>query len=427
MPFATGTAKTGAYDKLQYLDIFGDGVGVLLGTDYEGGKYDFIDAATGAIVKTVNAAGAEMAKTTFDYIRTDFIVTDLFEDDSAVEFAVIEMVKEDDNGAQAYTQTLVFSRNTPMTDDDALATKPVSVTELGENLYSVEFLPNYLIVNTTPRSGVVYTVNDSYALEKGEDMPYRVVAAMCNSLDFDFGKYVVTVVDEDDNHGLYSYDGTQIFAPVYDRVMPCDAEYFIVGDKGGYALFKYNAEKGKMKQLTDFTFDSIDYLSDGGFIANEDGEYYLYHEDDLVKSDRMIGDRYRTIKNYWIDEETGDIMYTHNYVMNFDGKLYIHRTEFGVPMIYADPYCVDKDEWIAIQSSGVTVVNMRNADGSLIETKVVYPTFKSKLEFTLGTDVWYYSPIEDLQDVPAVEAEVEAKGGIVNIYKAIVKDPGLAG
>lgn len=438
LPFAS-TARTANYDKLQYLGVFADGVGVALGIDYDGGKFDFIDAATGSVIKTVAAAGADMAKTNFSHFKTLGLRQDNSVEESTVEFAVIYMTKADDSGKVVETEWFALSRNVVMSDDDALATNAASVVELGKNLFNANFdavwaTDGHLVVNTTARSSALYTVSDSYALEQVTSVPYEIydVEYYSNNID----DYYIVVVDEQDNYGLFNKEGKMILAPIYEEIdQVVDEEYVIVGEKGGYGVFKINPKKAKAKQIIDCIYDGVYHVGDGGFVVVEYASYYLYDEGKMVKSDRLVGNP-DMIYSFSVDEETGKLMAAFNAIFNYDGKLYIHRTE-AEEVVVDEYYNYEKlglgrdNEMIkteSIDDSGVKVVNFRNTDGSLIETKIVYPTEKSAAEFVM-TEVWYTSPTKKLQTTAVTDVEIESwnSSGVINLFKAHSIAPGIAG
>ena len=124
------------------------------------------------------------------------------------------------------------------------------------------------------------------------------------------------------------------------------------------------------------------------------------------------------IYNWSVDEETGVLACARNYFMNFDGTLYIHRTEGEQVMV--DGYYVDSII-ASIENAGVKVVNFRNTDGSIIETKVIYPTAKSAFEFAM-TETWYSTPVKKLQGADTVVSDVHIESisgnAFINLYKA---------
>ncbi len=424
VPFGDG--KVGAYDTVQYLEIFEDGLGVALATDYDGGKFDFIDVANGKIVKTVAAAEADMAKTTINYYKTYAIRQDNYVEESTAEFAVFYIAKADDSNQRANTEYFVLSRNTAMTDDDKLSTKAIISTDIGSNILSVFATEGQLVVNTTPRSSTLYTLNDSYTLEEVVSLDYAIVGV--EYYDNDINSYYIKVYDELGNVGLYNISGDEILATVYNDIMVCDAEYFIVEDKGGYGAVKFKAKNGKVKQIIDCIYEDIYYLGEGGFEICEFDSYYLFDEGKKVKSDRLVDDSF-AIYNYYIDEETGKLMCAYNPVFNYGGKLYIHRAEaeevirntyYDYNAIYNDVDDTNEmNSYITINQSGVKVVNFRDTDGKIIETKVLYPTLKSQVEFVL-TEAWYDTPVKKLQKHVITDVEVEAMSGnqVINLYKA---------
>lgn len=444
IPFSNSNSLTGDYDSVQYLDVFADGVGVAIGTDYESGKFDFIDVATGAIVKTVSAQGAEMAKTAFKHYGTYTLRKDNTVKESTAEYAVIVTYKSDDMGQIASTEWTVLGRNTPMTDDDKLATSALCAVELGNNSLlehkAVEVYDGHLVFHNTMRQSTVYTLNDDYSLSVLTNIPYNVYSVEYFD-DADISKVYIVVMDEYGTIGLYTSDGKQILAPVYDRIKVVDEEYFIVYDHMAGGAFKYNVKKNKVKQIIDFAYDSVYYVGDGGFLVEQSGEWYLFDESKQVKSKALSGDfDDGFFENWTVNAETGKLEIYDCFVCNIDGQLYIHRGEtareavredwYNYGVIYKNDYryegdgCMPDEYLASIADAGVKVVNFRNTDGSLIETKVVYPTVKGAIDFKMNdtSAVWYSTPTKDLQSTATVVTETAIEtctvNKIYNVYKS---------
>ena len=437
VPFGVG--KVGAYDKYQYLDVFADGIGVILATDFDSGKFDFIDAASGKIIKTVAAAGADMAKTTFDYEETYAIRQNNFDEESAVEFAIIKIMKNNDSNELTNTEWFVLSRNVVMKDDSKRATNALSATDIGSNIISVRVEENHLVVNTTHRASTLYGISEAYALEEIVSLDYKI--ADVAYYGYDTSEFYIVVYDEHENYGLYKADATQILAPVYDEINVCDEEYVIVEDKGGYGAIKINTKNYKTKQIIDCIYNYVYYFGDGGFLVVEYDSFYLFDEGKKVKSDRLVspGEMY----DYYIDEESGKLMCAWNSLVNYGGKWYIHRGEAEeiVTDVYWNYEDFQGDDYhsyggsyniksgdITIDQAGVKAINFRDIDGKLIETKILYPTAKANVEFIM-TEAWYTSPVKKLQKVAITELEVENMAGnqVINLYKAHPVAAGLLG
>lgn len=442
IPFSASNTGTGSYDDIQYLDVFADGLGIALGTDYETGKFDFIDVATGVTVKTVSAQGAEMAKTTFKHEGTYTIIKDTTVKESTAEYAVIVMNKTDGMGQVESTEWTMFGRNTPMTDDGKLATSALCAVELGKNIMEVDPMGGHFVVRNTMRLSTVYALNDDYSLSCLASVPYYAVPCYYDVTDL--SKMYIMVVDYDAHGvGLYTSDGKQILAPVYSDIDVVDEEYFIVYDHMAYGAFKYNAEKNKVKQIIDFAYGEMDYIGDGGFwVLKTSGECYVLDEGKKAKSKALSGDiDSGFFENWTVNAETGKLEIYGCYVYNIDGQLYIHRGETAVEAVRDDWYDYDvifksdysynegsasmpKSRLADIAEAGVKVVNFRNTDGSLIETKVVYPTLKSAIDFKMNDTsvVWYSTPTKELQSAGTVVTETAieacAENKIYNVYKS---------
>ena len=148
----------------------------------------------------------------------------------------------------------------------------------------------------------------------------------------------------------------------------------------------------------------------------------------MVKSDRITGEPDGNY-NISIDEETGKVMINRYVTYYIDGKLYIHRSE--AKEVTCESYYAGYSGIADISDSGVKVVNFRDASGSIIETKIVYPTGKSIFEFAMAdTGVWYSTGVEELQDASTAvtkEMILASNDSIINVYKGHSSDIGLAG
>lgn len=448
IPFASGT-KTEAYDKIEIVDVFANGADIAIATSFEQGKYDIIDITTGKVIRKIEAAGADMAKTVISHVDTYTLVADEYNRESAVEVAAFAIQKLDDNGDVESSDLIAISRNTAQTEGDFI-TAPATVMALGSNAiefaiitsdwedygnkqYELVNATKYFIVNKTNKTADVYKLNDAMALEEVTTIPYLVeeIVSYGDKLD---DVYFKTVNDlsliSNSSVGLCDVNGNEILAPVYTNVRVCEGgEYVIVSnDNGVCAMYKYKAKSGKVKMVLDYIFDDIDDAGDGAVIACIGSDWYLYEGDDMVKSDRITGYPEGNY-NISIDEETGKVMINRYVTYYIDGKLYIHRSE--AKEVTCESYYAGYSGIADISESGVKVVNFRDASGSIIETKIVYPTGKSIFEFAMAdTGVWYSTGVEELQDASTAvtkEMILASNDSIINVYKGHSSDIGLAG
>ncbi len=437
-PFSTVTAKTASYDKIDVLEVFSKAAPIAVGTDLAGGKYDVIDLANGEVIKTVNAAGADMAKTFIYHMDTYVLAADNSKKESAVDVAVLAIVKTDDNEDISTHEWIALSRNTAMTEKGDYRMTPVTLTELGndlivENIVGSDVGENgelsftkYLRVGTSMSSTDIYELSDELILEKICTIPYYVIDTIewGDALD----EVYFLVSNNADKYGLYDTNGTQILAPVYDRdCINAFGEYITVYSRNAHGMFKYNAEKGKVKQVLDFEYEDIIHISDDAFIVQVGYDWYLYEGDDQVKKDPLI-DEYKQGTNISINEDTDAIEYSEYFTVNINGKFYIHRGE-AKEVIYTE-FVAEKTYSQGFVRSGVSVVNFRDTDGKIIETKVLYPTVKGAFEFTMPEGVWYETGVKELQDVDTAVTEIEleaAAGGVINVYKAHSASLGITG
>ncbi|MBQ8818764.1 MAG: hypothetical protein IJZ83_09310 [Clostridia bacterium] len=448
IPFASA-AKTAAYDSIQIADVFSNGADIAIATDFAGGKYDIIDITTGNVIRKIEAAGADMAKTVISHVATYTLVADEYNRESAVEVAAFAIQKLDDNGDVESSDLIAISRNTAQTEGDFI-TAPATVMALGSNAiefaivtsdwkdygnaqYELVNATKYFIVNKTNKTADVYKLNDAMALEEVTTIPYLVeeIVSYGDKLD---DVYFKTVNDlsliSNPSVGLCDVNGNEILAPVYTNVRVCEGgEYVIVSnDNGVCAMYKYKAKSGKVKMVLDYIFDDIEDAGDGAVIACIGADWYLYEGNDMVKSDRITGEPDGNY-NISIDEETGKVMINRYVTYYIDGKLYIHRSE--AKEVTCESYYAGYSGIADISESGVKVVNFRDASGSIIETKIVYPTGKSIFEFAMAdTGVWYSTGVEELQDASTAvtkEMILASNDSIINVYKGHSSDIGLAG
>ena len=453
IPFASA-AKTAAYDSIQIADVFSNGADIAIATDFAGGKYDIIDITTGNVIRKIEAAGADMAKTVISHVATYTLVADEYNRESAVEVAAFAIQKLDDNGDVESSDLIAISRNTAQTEGDFI-TAPATVMALGSNAiefaivtsdwehygnaqYELVSATKYFIVNKTNKTADVYKLNDAMALEEVTTIPYLVaeIVSYGDSLDdvyfmtFNDLSFALNPSMGRPSVGLCDVNGNEILAPVYANVRVCEGgEYVIVSnDNGVCAMYKYKAKSGKVKMVLDYIFDDIDDAGDGAVVACIGADWYLYEGNDMVKSDRITGEPDGNY-NISIDEETGKVMINRYVTYYIDGKLYIHRSE--AKEVTCESYYAGYSGIADISESGVKVVNFRDASGSIIETKIVYPTGKSIFEFAMAdTGVWYSTGVEELQDASTAvtkEMILASNDSIINVYKGHSSDIGLAG
>ena len=432
---AEGVTKTALYDTIEYVDLFANGAPVAIAKDYAEGKVDFIDPITASVVYTVEAEGAQMAKLNISYCGTTAVVANNTSKEAVVEVATLNVKFNNDAGEIEKTTLIALSRGAVMTEDGELVTAALNVAELSTNPFPYEAViatdkgesyydfSKYLAVRNADKTSVVYTLDESLKLTRVGSVPYLVMDIRSYGDNLDNAYLEVT--NESELVGAYTVDGNQLLPITHDSIQIC-GDFAIAVKKGAYGMYKINYKKNTAKLVLDFKFDEIDHVFGDAFIVEEtDGEYYLYEGGDLVKKDHIAGD-YLTGFNISIDEETGKLLSYNYLVVNLDGRLYIHRDE---PTELTFTYAFVAYPWsgkgdIDITNDDVIAVNFRNADGSLIETRVVYDTALSKLKFEMLEGEWHSTGVKDLQSSATVVTrdEILYKSGVVDLYKAHAKD-----
>lgn len=459
VPFANGAVKTASYDDMQELEVFAEGASIVLATDYDSNKYDLIDVASGTVIKSVAPGNAEnMALTTIEYDDTYALFNDY---DQGVEFAVFKTVVKDVNGDTVKEEFYALSRNQVMKGEDNIldaddynivleeyATGAVTVTELGDNIDSIvasnmtgganytrnysayRYASKYMVVNISDWSSDIYEIKSDLTLRKVCNVPYYVSSVVTYGNDLSNG-YVLVYNKSTQECAIFDLNGEMILGYHDNITVTYDGEYFIASRQGVYGAYKYDMEKGRVKQILDFEFRSIQYVGDGGFTTLEElgGEYYLYDGKNTAKSD-PISNLFNLV-NYYIDEETGELMASMNYYYNFVGELYVHRSE-GIKVVDTEPVGIYYIGDIQVNNTAPTVVVFRGTNGEVIQSKVIYPTAKSIFEFQMAdSDDWYEVSTKELQKksspvtADGIKAGISSsilngyyEGGIINVYKA---------
>ena len=464
VPFANGAVKTASYDDIQELEVFAEGASIVLATDYDSNKYDLIDVASGTVIKSIAPGNAEsMALTTVEYDDTYALFNDY---DQGVEFAVFKTVVKDVNGDTVKEEFYALSRNQVMKGEDNIlnstnygitleeyATGAISVTELGDNIDNIvasnkdDFIGDfyraysnaskYMIVRVSEWSSDIYEIKSDLTLAKVCNIPYYVRDVITYGSELS-NAYLEVYNNATGEVAIYGLDGEMILG-YHDHIeVTYDGEYFIASRQGVCGAYKYDIEKGRIKQILDFEFGEIVYVGDGGFVTCEstlynaplaNGDMYLYDGKNTAKSDPISS--MFSLPNYYIDEETGELMASSNCYYNFGGEFYVHRRE-GVKVVDNEPVGIYYAGDIQVKNTAPTVVVFRGTDGEVIQSKVIYPTAKSIFEFQMAdSDVWYDVSTKELQKKSAPETADKIKaeisddilngryeGGVINVYKA---------
>lgn len=454
VPFATGdnAKKSEYYDNIQYLNGFAEGAGIAFATDYASSSYKFIDVVSGAVVKTVSTGSAEnMTLTTVEYVDTYALFNDY---DCGVELAVYKTVHKNASGDVSKEEFYAFSRQEAMKGytyngvSEHYATSALTVTELGLNVDSIKASSDdggmqyynaskYMAVKISDWASDIYEVRADLTINKICSVPYGTVSFA----NYDTGLESVHIKAFNpytDEVALYDKSGKMILG-FHDSIVVCDEEYLTASRQGVWGAYKYDAEKGRVKQIIDFDFAMVEYVGDGGFLVYEEygdmsntdrvlsGEVYLYKEKKPVKSERITN--VFVIPNYYVDEATGELMYAVNYYYNFEGDLFVHRTEKAYAVVDTDPVGLPLNNGTKITSTAPTAVVYRDVDGKVISSDIIYvnsngTVSKSLAEFKLSEQgPWYTVGNKELQEKSSAVNETYVtsrvgNGGIINLYKA---------
>ena len=457
-PFANAK-KSDYYDKMQTLYGFAEGAPIILATDYASSKYEFIDVVNGNVVKTVSAGSLEnMSLITVEYVDTHALFNT---NDQGVELAVYKTVYKNASNDITKEEFYAFSRQEAMkgiyvtTYDEEnhetryysenFSTAALTVTELGLNVdtiyssskdtWSREYTKasKYMSVKISDWACDVYEVRADLTISKICSVPYGDIRFVNYGTKLD-EVYIMVSNPASEEAALYDMKGQMILG-FHDYIEVVDEEYFIVYSQGVYGAFKYNPEKGRVKQILDFEFSFIEYVGDGGFVVYEEagimdtygykvsGEGYLYNEKKQVKSEKITADF--AIWCYYVDEETGELMSTVNYYYNFEGELFVHRGEKAYAVVNTKPVGMVLTSGTQINNTAPTAIVYRDADGKVISSTMI-TTEKSKYEFKLADGTWYRVSNKKLQEKGTAVNEESIKssirnsnGGVINLYKAI--------
>ena len=422
-PFANGAVRTASYDKIQILEAFGNGAPIAFATSYDSNSYDFIDIVTGTVVKSITPqTGEKMALTTVEFVDTYLLFNDF---DDGVEFAVFKTVIKNLDGNVEKQSFYAFSRGSAKSDR-------LSVAELGDNVdriiasdksgyYGIS-ASKYMIVNLSDWQSVIYVMNEAYELNRVCEIEHRAsgVVRYSSSLEDVFIKATNPATGE---IALFDLTGERVIGYCSDVQVSGDGEYFIVRHQDVYGAYKYDVRTGRVKQILDFEFGRIQYVGDGGFLVSETTSYgsyvYLYDGNSPAKASHITSTS--TVMCYYTDVETGEIMRSVNYYYNFEGKYYVHRT-VGRALVSTEPGMIYQTWDVAVEDTAPSVVVFRGTDGKVEQTRVIYPTQKSRNEFKMIDDsAWYDVGIKEFQRNKVSESEVKVMAThrhIINVYRA---------
>ena len=435
-PFSSNLNKN--YDEIQIVNAFAEGAPVALATNYDENSFDFIDVANGQVVySVVNASAEKMALTTVSYVETHALFADY---DKGVEFAVFKTTVKDTNKDGVSEKFYAFSRGEVMTEgEEAKSTAPLKMTDLGDNvdsitastksLHSWQNASKYMAVKTSHASTDIYEITSEYQLEKLATVPYGAVSF--NKYGDALEQVYLKVRNSEDSSelALYTVGGEMILGFHADIEVSSDGEYIIAKRNGVYGAYKYDAEKGRIKQVLDYNYSYIDFVGDGGFLVRETigGDYYLYDGKSPAKPDPVTNVIYCRMISW--DEEAGKFVKSVNTYYNIAGKLYVHRGE-GEELIYTEIIGTVCNEAGKTVSYAPTLIKFHDTDGKLIETKLIYFTKKDEFQMPVGT--WYKVGTKDLQNGETLVTEKAIKtydyegmcprGGVINLYKGHTAD-----
>lgn len=429
-PFASNP-ETKSYDKITVIDAFAEGAPIALATSFDSNRFEFIDVANSQIIYSVVPANAEeMALTSVSYVTTAALFASY---DEGVEFAVFKTVKKDTNGDGVGEVFYAFSRDAVMTGGkQARSIAPITVTQLGENVESVKAsggsyqsllnASKYMIVKTSAASSDVYTITDSYKLEKLATLPYGSVEAVKFGSSLD-DVYLRVSNEQNSEVALYTVGGEMILGFHANINVAYDGAYIMAERNGVWGAYKYDANKGRKKQILNFEFAALQYMGDGGFLAqhNYDEPYYLYDEKSLARPDPITGIVTTSVFSW--DADAKAFVSSTNTYYNIAGKLYVHRGE-GEEIIDTTIVGSRKQANESCISYSPLLVNFYDVDGKLINKKVIYPTDKSVLDFKKNYDGnWYFVTTASLQNLStkataeSITDYVDREGGVINVYK----------
>jgi hypothetical protein len=283
----------------------------------------------------------------------------------------------------------------------------------------------------------IYEVRADLTINKICSVPYGTVSFANYDTALE-SVYIKVFNPYTDEVALYDKSGKMILG-FHDSIVVCGEEYLTASRQGVWGAYKYDAEKGRVKQIIDFDFAMVKYAGDGGFLVYEEygdmngssyalsGEVYLYKEKKPVKSERITN--VFVLPNYYVDEATGDLMYAVNYYYNFEGDLFVHRTEKAYAVVDTDPVGLLLNNGTKITSTAPTAVVYRDVDGKVISSDIIYvnsngTVSKSLAEFKLSEQgPWYTVGNKEFQEKFSAVNEtyvtsLVGNGGIINLYKA---------
>ena len=424
-PFST--QQTGAtYNELG--NYSAQGVYWCLGADYTELIYEIVDPVNNRVVASFDLEEEDFARLTFDCVLSDQLITDPYDEESGVPVVILSLSRfEEKIDSISRTRYIALYRQATVGDQE-YHNRTMVAKEIGQDLISYHSTPvtflsegNYLLLHDAMGSKTM-RMDESLDLIETTSLPYPIEMVLTDRAD-PSKTYLVLAsggMDHPDNRqfGLADADGTILMAPYYDSIDSIDDNRIVAQLRGGYCLLEYR--KDKLKTLIDPIYQSIAVLGDGGYLAYDSfGHSYLYQEGDLLIDDPLPMIQLPTVLRADNDDHA---VQGHALLINHNGKLKLHMPE--------TMHRLTCNSFTQLPSYLTDEINHRHgqlvcyygADGTLLKTDMILPTFESLKTFAQSfaadeTD-WYLTPVAEKQtEVPLFETIVSAqKNHIIKLY-----------
>ncbi len=386
------------------------------------GGYDIIDPISNQKAGSIVCTESDFAKVSFDFEGYDLMVSNVYDDKSGVPILLLSVSRYEDNkGTTSSVRYYALYRSASSASEN-FSSGTLRVAEVGMNLlrsnpYTFFAQDNCLVLNGIGTSRV-FRLNDSNILAEAASIPYSVKRIMYDNADRSLLYYLVE--SEGGNKGLYDKDGNMILAPYYDAIYSLENGLFVVSLRGGVGVLEYR--KSKVKQIIDYSYVSIEALSDGGYIAVDGNRNcVLYEGNDIIRKDPLQSSS--IITNYSLaDDGTLEIRY--DTLLSINGDLYIHRSE----TVYK-PKCESFEapnlNYRDIGNSRAKLIRYY-VDGKIESTEVIYPTEYYVAAYTIKQSPndagWFFSEESAEQIIPVTKEDVLSSSNyMISVYTKTVE------
>ncbi len=403
------------YDKADFYTQ--GGVVWALCASYERKCYEIVDPMNGNVAGSIDCTEEDFAKLAFSYVTGNYLAPDAYDADCAVPVSIIQLTKYEDNDGVT-SQTRYFALYRAAAQSDSLYSyRTLMFSEIGRNLRMekpVTFYPekNTLVLNQSASSIVLHMDRDD-TLKQYLQIPMRISGILEDKADPSV-RYYITLGDNG-KYGVYDEEGTQLLAPVYDKILGVSDRCFAVSLGGACGVMEYKGSKAR--KLIEFRYISIKVLSDNGYLAVDGNENTFLYEGKKVIFDDPI-QSYTRLTDYSMTDD-GKAVRREEELFHMEGKLYLHASDKEI-RIRCQDFDVETSPYSRIQNHRAKVVYYYEKN-KVVHTDVIYPVSSDRSKYVLqpseGDSGWYFEKTASGQTVVVNSSDIlDSSDYIIRLY-----------